>query len=65
MAMAFELTSAITNPLHPSVMQAVLGGDVMLGNDPNCSKWITKFREPVSKVKSTSNRRKRLKDIEN
>ena len=46
MAMASGLTSAITNPLHPSVLQAVMGADVMLGHDPNCSSWIRKYREP-------------------
>ena len=40
MAIASGLTSAITNPLHESVMQSVLGADVMMGNDPNCVRWI-------------------------
>lgn len=48
MAIAAGLTSAITNPLHAEAMQAVLGADVMMGNDPNCSNWIRKFREPVT-----------------
>ena len=46
MAMASGLTSAITNPLHDSIMQAVMGGDVMLGKDSNCANWIRKYREP-------------------
>ena len=44
MAMASGLTSAITNPLHDSIMQAVMGGDVMLGKDSNCANWIRKYR---------------------
>ena len=44
MAIASGLTSAITNPLHNPVMQAVMGADIMMGNDPNCTKWIKKFR---------------------
>ena len=40
MAIASGLTSAITNPLNESVMQSVLGADVMMGNDPNCVRWI-------------------------
>ena len=48
MAMASGLTSAITNPLHDSIMQAVMGGDVMLGKDSNCANWIRKYREPSS-----------------
>ncbi len=45
MAMGAGMTSAITNPLHAEVMTAVLGGDVMLGHDPNCARWIKAYRE--------------------
>ena len=44
MAIASGLTSAITNPLHNPVMQAVMGADIMMGNDSNCTNWIKKFR---------------------
>ena len=44
MAIASGLTSAITNPLHNPVLQAVMGADIMMGNDPNCTNWIKKFR---------------------
>ena len=44
MAIASGMTSAITSPLHSEVMQAVLGANVMMGNDPNCTKWIEQFR---------------------
>ena len=40
------LTSAIMNPLHAEDMQAILGADVVMGNDPNCAAWIRKYREP-------------------
>ena len=53
MAMASGLTSAITNPLHDSIMQAVMGGDVMLGKDSNCANWIRKYREPSIENKSS------------
>jgi 5-methyltetrahydrofolate--homocysteine methyltransferase len=46
MAIGAGLTSAITSPLHTEVMQAVLGADVMMGNDPDCTRWIRKYREP-------------------
>ena len=45
MAIGAGLTSAITNPLHAEVMQACLGADVMMGHDPNCTKWIRKYRD--------------------
>lgn len=48
MAIASGMTSAITSPLHAEVMQAVLGADVMMGNDPNCKNWIKKYREPAA-----------------
>ena len=44
MAIASGLTSAITNPLHNPVMQAVMGANIIMGNDPNCTNWIKKFR---------------------
>jgi len=45
MAMGAGLTSAITNPLHVEVVQACMGADVMLGHDPDCARWIKRFRE--------------------
>ena len=48
MAMAAGMTSAITSPLHPEVMQAVLGADVMMGHDPNCERWIRQYRDPAT-----------------
>ncbi|MDP6331176.1 MAG: methyltetrahydrofolate cobalamin methyltransferase, partial [SAR324 cluster bacterium] len=59
MAMASGLTSAITNPLHSSVMQAVMGGDVMLGHDSTCSNWIRKYREPSTEIIPSVGRRER------
>ena len=50
MAIAAGMTSAITNPLHDSVMAAVMGADMMMGHDPNCALWIKKFREPVAEL---------------
>ncbi len=45
MAIGSGMTSAITNPLHPEVVEAVMGADVMMGHDPDCARWIRKFRE--------------------
>ena len=59
MAIASGLTSAITNPLHESVMQSVLGADVMMGNDPNCVRWIKRYRQPVSEGETSGRREKR------
>lgn len=59
MGIASGLTSAITNPLHESVMQAVLGADVMMGNDPNCVRWIKRYRQPVTEGETGGRREKR------
>ena len=52
MAMSAGLTSAITNPLHREVTDAIMGADVMMGHDPNCTRWIRKFREPTPGAES-------------
>jgi 5-methyltetrahydrofolate--homocysteine methyltransferase len=45
MAIGAGMTSAITNPLHEEVIKAVMGADVMMGHDPDCARWIRRFRE--------------------
>ena len=45
MAIAAGMTSAITNPLHGDIVRACMGADVMMGNDPDCARWIRKFRD--------------------
>ena len=59
MAIGAGLTSAITNPLHTEVTQAVLGADVMMGNDPDCARWIRQYREPVPQAANGGRRRER------
>jgi 5-methyltetrahydrofolate--homocysteine methyltransferase len=44
MAIASGLTSAITNPISEGVKHAVMAADVLMGNDPECGRWIRKFR---------------------
>ena len=46
MAIGAGMTSAITNPLHPELMQAVRGANVVMGNDPECANWIRAYRDP-------------------
>jgi 5-methyltetrahydrofolate--homocysteine methyltransferase len=45
MAIGAGMTSAITNPLHEEVVKAVMGADVMMGHDPDCARWIRRWRE--------------------
>jgi 5-methyltetrahydrofolate--homocysteine methyltransferase len=48
MAMGAGMTSAITNPMHVEVIKACMGADVMLGHDPDCARWIRRFRDTPS-----------------
>jgi 5-methyltetrahydrofolate--homocysteine methyltransferase len=58
------MTSAITNPLHNEEMTGVMGADVAMGHDPNCMRWIQKYREsapaaaPGSAAADGANRRR-------
>ena len=47
MAAGAGMTSAIMNPLHAEEMTAIMGANVMNGYDPECRRWIERFREPV------------------
>ena len=47
MAIASGMTSAITNPMQPDLKRAVMAADVLMGNDPDCTRWISAHREPV------------------
>ena len=42
------MTSAITNPLEPPMMQAVRAADVFMDHDPQCGNWIAAYREPAA-----------------
>jgi 5-methyltetrahydrofolate--homocysteine methyltransferase len=44
MAIASGLTSAITNPIAEGVKHSVMAADVLMGNDPECGRWIRGFR---------------------
>lgn len=48
MAIGAGMTSAITNPLHEEVMQGVMAGNVVMGHDKNCAKWLKRYRQPVA-----------------
>lgn len=57
MAIASGLTSAITNPLKPELMQAIRAADVIMGRDAECAGWIRAYRQPASG--DTGGRRRR------
>jgi len=57
MAIASGMTSAITNPLHAEIMQAVRGADVVMGHDAECANWIAVNRDPNAEVRERRGRR--------
>ena len=57
MAAGAGMTSAIMNPLHAEEMTGIMGANVMNGNDPECRRWIQKFREPVESGEGGRERR--------
>ncbi|MEB8433337.1 dihydropteroate synthase [Cocleimonas sp. KMM 6892] len=60
MAMGAGMTSAIVNPLHTEVVQAVRAADVVMGNDPDCAQWLSNYREPpAAGARERSGRRRR------
>jgi 5-methyltetrahydrofolate--homocysteine methyltransferase len=59
MAIGAGLTSAITNPLAEPLMQAVRGANVLMNRDPQCTDWITTYREPAKDGGRGGRRRRR------
>ena len=45
MAISAGMTSAIMNPLHPEVVNAVMAADVLIGHDRDCAAWIAQHRD--------------------
>lgn len=59
MAIGAGMTSAITNPLHGEVVQAVMGADVVNGHDKDCARWIRRYREPTARGEDAPSRLRR------
>jgi len=58
MAIGAGMTSAITNPLEASLMQAVRGADVLMNHDPQCAGWIEAYRDPLTRGRRGGRRRR-------
>ena len=48
MAMSHGMTSAITNPMHTDIKNAIMAADVLCGADQHCAAWIKANRAPGS-----------------
>ncbi|HCH23271.1 MAG TPA: methyltetrahydrofolate--corrinoid methyltransferase [Oceanospirillaceae bacterium] len=58
-AIGAGMTSAIVNPMHEEVMLGVRGGDLMMGHDPECKRWIKAYREPTPEGEGARGGRRR------
>jgi 5-methyltetrahydrofolate--homocysteine methyltransferase len=62
MAIGAGMTSAITNPLEATLMQAVRGANVLMDHDRQCANWIKAYRDPSAegaRTRRSSRRRRR------
>jgi|TARA_Y100000031_G_scaffold7723_1_gene8860 5-methyltetrahydrofolate--homocysteine methyltransferase len=59
MSIVAGMTSAIVNPLHPELVQAIRAADVLTGVDDGCSSWILNYKKPVAEGGSTREGRHR------
>ena len=58
MAIGAGMTSAIMNPLRETEMTAVHGAKVIAGHDPQCRRWIARFRAPVADAAGEGDQRR-------
>jgi 5-methyltetrahydrofolate--homocysteine methyltransferase len=59
MLIAAGMTSAIVNPLHPELVQAIRAGDVLTGVDDGCTSWISAYKEQPKEGENPRERRRR------
>lgn len=61
MAIGAGMTSAITNPLHAEELTGVMAADVLMGHDPDCRRWLSRFRgsEPAAAAAGAGRRERR------
>lgn len=58
-AICAGLTSAITNPLDPGIVQAARAGDLIRGVDRDCGRWLSAYRDSGGGGRRRSRRRRR------
>ena len=59
MSIVAGMTSAIVNPLHPELVQAIRAANVLTGVDDGCSSWISNYKEPTAEGGSGREGRRR------
>jgi len=63
MLVAAGMTSAIVNPLHPELVQAIRAGDVLTGVDDGCTSWIKAYKTPSAEGNNSRNQRRRRRRV--
>ena len=63
MLIAAGMTSAIVNPLHPELVQAIRAGDVLTGVDDGCSSWIKAYKTPSAEGNNSRDERRRRRRV--
>jgi 5-methyltetrahydrofolate--homocysteine methyltransferase len=61
MAIVAGMTSAIVNPLHAELVQAIRAADVLTGVDDGCVAWIRAYKEPLAEGTNFREGRRRRK----
>ncbi|MGE4594971.1 MAG: dihydropteroate synthase [Gammaproteobacteria bacterium] len=61
MAIVAGMTSAIVNPLHAELVQAIRAADVLTGVDDGCVAWIRAYKEPLAEGTDAREGRRRRK----
>ncbi len=59
MAIAAGMTCAITNPLEEGIRKTVLAANVFMGNDENCTAWLSAQRSETPMADGDAGRRRR------
>ena len=63
MLVAAGMTSAIVNPLHPELVQAIRAGDVLTGVDDGCTSWIKAYKTPSAEGNNSRDQRRRRRRV--
>jgi len=61
--MAAGMTSAITNPVDSEIVASVMAADVLMGHDPNCTRWIARHRVTDASVFDSGRARRRRRRV--
>jgi len=61
MAIVAGMTSAIVNPLHAELVQAIRAADVLTGVDDGCVAWIRAYKDPLAQGTDAREGRRRRK----